>query len=82
MKKKLLAALLAIALVAGLAGCGDKQDPQENTDISKEDKTSVERVSLKDLDVESIVTLGEYKGLEWKPEAVTVTDADVDELFT
>ena len=29
MKKKLLAALLAIALVAGLAGCGDKQDPQE-----------------------------------------------------
>ena len=82
MKKKLLAALLAIALVAGLAGCGDKQDPQENTDISKEDETSVERVLLKDLDVESIVTLGEYKKLEWKPEAVTVTDADVDELFT
>ena len=81
MKKKLLAALLAIALVAGLAGCGDKQDPQENTDISKEDETSVERVLLKDLDVESIVTLGEYKKLEWKPEAVTVTDADVDDVL-
>lgn len=81
MKKKLLAAALVVAMVAGFAGCGDKKNPEENTQTSKEQEVASPRINLKEVDVDSIVTLGEYKGLKLKVSDVTVEDESVEELF-
>lgn len=77
MKKKLILLLAAVMAVFMLAGCGDKEDKKEETLDSGENAESggdTANVTLKDFDVDALVTLGEYKGLE-----VTVREATVDE---
>lgn len=63
--KKRIGNILAIVLAAGmLTGCG-----KENAGTS-----------LKDMDVEKYVTLGEYSGLEITVDPIAVSDSEVEEL--
>ena len=75
MKKRFIVLLAAVIAVFMLAGCGDKEDKKEETpDSSESEGTNTDNVTLKDFDVDALVTLGEYKGLE-----VTVPEPSVDE---
>lgn len=76
MKKKLILLLAAVMAVFMLAGCGDKENKKEETSDTGEsaENSDKDSVTLKDFDVDALVTLGKYKGLE-----VTVQKAAVDE---
>lgn len=83
----LFTAILAFSL---LAGCGDKKETEETKDANTKVETTEDtaetvsdntastapavNVTLKDYDVLSLVTLGEYKGLE-----ATVAEAKVED---
>lgn len=71
MKKKTLGLLAAILSVCMLAGCG-AEDTGDGTGAATDAGT--ESTTLKDMDVDKCVTLGEYKGL-----AVSVDTVEVDE---
>lgn len=71
MKKKTLGLLAAVLSVCMLAGCGAK-DTGDGTGAATDAGT--ESTTLKDMDVDKCVTLGEYKGL-----AVSVDTVEVDE---
>ena len=64
MQKKLLAIVLGMALAVSVVGCGNKTDTY--TELNSNLKSKVK-------------TLGEYKGLTYSWEEVTVTDQEVDE---
>ena len=76
MKKKTLGLLAAVLSVAMLTGCGAK-DTGETTGSTSQGTT--DSVVLKDLDVDTYVTLGEYKGLE---ASVDTVEVDEDEWNT
>lgn len=81
MKKGIVAILLAGMMTALLSGCGNKENPAEESGTAAEETTEASEngqeaagVMLADYDVSTLVTLGEYKGLE-----VTVAGPAVDE---
>lgn len=80
MKKRQLALLLTACLALTLfAGCGDKKETEENSDNNTESAAEATSegayATLKDYNVDGLVTLGEYKGLE-----VTVPAPSVNEI--
>lgn len=70
MKKRIMLLMTALLTVAMLGGCG-KENAAEGEDTEGKAANSV---TLKDFDVDKLVTLGEYKGLE-----VVVAEPTVDE---
>lgn len=75
MKKRKIALLLTACLALTLfAGCGDKKETEDNSETNTEAVSGDTNVTLKDYNVDELVTLGAYKGLE-----VTVAGPSVDE---
>ena len=72
MKKKWICVVMMVSALAlaMLAGCGKKDD--ETNDTPQE-------IALKDVDVESIVKLGEYKGLKVQVPEKEVSEEELDE---
>lgn len=73
MKKRMMLLLTALLAVVMLGGCGEKNEGNAADGEVTEGKAE-NNVTLKDFDVDKLVTLGEYKGLE-----VTVSQPVVDE---
>ncbi len=72
---------LGLAFVLLLGGCGKRQGVAEQTEAALAVVQSAEEdgyIYLRDVDLASIVTLGEYKGLEVSLPAVQVEEADVE----
>ena len=85
MKKK-LALMMTVALTMGLfAGCGSDESTESgesNTGSAvTENSTTVEAISVTDMNVEDYVTIGEYKGLAVTVAEPSVTDADVEDYM-
>lgn len=80
MKKKLLAALLAVSMVLSISACGTKETEQ-NAQGENESKelTDLSTVSTRDINTDEYVTLGEYEGLDVTVDTYSVSDADVEE---
>lgn len=82
MKKKLLAALLAVSMVMSLCACNSEKEDTQTTETGETAQTAkVGTVSSKDFNVEDYVTVGDYKGLEVTVDVVNFTDADVETQF-
>ncbi len=80
MKKKLLAALLAVSMVMSLCACGsDKETTSESAETTESTQAGV--VSSADYNVDDYVTVGDYSGLEVTADVVTFTDEDVETQF-
>lgn len=90
MKRKMLARAAvfcaAVLLSGALAGCG-KTGSGESTGgtengSSKESsqETSVDRINLKDIDVNKYVTVGDYKSIRVEKREVTVSDSELEEF--
>ena len=73
MKKRLMAFLLAGCMVCSVAACGTA-DKAEN-EVQTEEGTTEEDSAL---GTSTIVELGAYKGLTYKPYDTTVTDEEVE----
>ena len=94
MKKKLAVLLITAMTVSMISACGtDKAKTEEGQTVEAESSTteagteaagteSTEPILLKDYDVESVVTLNEYKGMAVSLTKPTVTDAEVDSYIT
>lgn len=65
MKKRICSLLLAIAAIGVLGGCGSKEEEK----------------SLKDMNVDKYVTIGEYKGLEISLSPVSVDETELNTLI-
>lgn len=83
--KKSIVLLTAFALWAGiLTGCGGGTNDEANTGTNEEADAGTNEEAdagvayLKDVDVDEIVTLGEYKGIEISLAKVAVTEEDID----
>ena len=96
MKKRKLAAVLALAVALTVAGCGDKkestqentktetQDTKTETDEATEDITKDAEGHVVAVDVDDIskyVTLGVYKNLEVEVTKSQVTDESVEQYI-
>ena len=96
MKKRKLAAVLALAVALTVAGCGDKkestqentktetQDTKTETDEATEDITKDAEGHVVAVDVDDIskyVTLGDYKNLEVEVTKSQVTDESVEQYI-
>lgn len=91
MKKKLVYLLMTAMLAGMLSACGgetsgEAKEPQaagtESEAVEGSESGSaaqVKEVVLKDLDVESLVTLNEYKGMAVTLQKPTVSEEEVDE---
>ncbi len=85
MKKKMIAraaVFCAAVLMTGvLTGCG-KTESGENgsSQESSQEAPAVERITLKDIEVEKYVTVGDYKSIRAEKQEVTVRDSDLEEL--
>lgn len=90
MKKKLAVLLITAMTVSMISACGtDKEKTEEGQTVESTTEAEgstqtedVETVLLKDYDVESIVSLNEYKGMTVELTKPTVTDAEVDSYIT
>lgn len=94
MKKKIAVLLIAAMTVSMISACGaDKVKTEEGQAQTTESSTSeeetqvseaesAETILLKDYDVESVVTLNNYKGMAVTLTKPTVTDADTDSYIS
>lgn len=80
MKKKLLAALLAVSMVMSLCACNSEKEGEAQTETT-EATGKAGTVSTKDFKAEDYVTVGDYEGLEVTVDVVNFTDADVETQF-
>ena len=89
MKKKLLSLLMAVTMVATLAGCGSNNNNSPNSTTTDSSDTSNKEVEAADYYASAqknaevykqYVTLGNYKGIEVKVDnsSVAVSDEDVE----
>ncbi len=89
MKKKFLSLLMAVTMVATLAGCGSNNNNSTNSTTSDSNDTSNKEVEAADYYASAqknaevykqYVTLGNYKGIEVKVDksSLTVSDDDVE----
>lgn len=86
MKKKLLAALLAVSMVMSLCACGsgkegEKTETTETTENAGATESKAGVVSTKDYNPDEYVTVGDYEGIEVTVDVVNFTDADVEKSF-
>lgn len=83
MKKKLLAALLAVSMVMSLCACTSEKEGEttETTETAETTETKAGVVSTKDYNPEDYVTVGAYEGIEVTVDVVNFTDADVESQF-
>lgn len=83
MKKRLLALLMtacvATTAVIGFTGCGDEKEDKEETASGIVAMADIEADIYKDID--SLVELGEYKGIAVEAEKVIVSDEEVQEYI-
>lgn len=89
MKKKFVYFLMTAMMAGMISACGSTESKEEGqTQTQTEDRTGTEdeagtkeqteEIVLKDLDVESHVTLNEYKGMSVTLQKPTVSDEEVD----
>lgn len=78
MKKKLLAALLAVSMVMSLCACSSDDEKTETTETTE---TAAGVVSSKDFNPDDYVTVGAYEGLEVAVDVVNFTEDDVEVQF-
>lgn len=74
--RNVFAMLLVVCMMAG-CGSADSNNGDSNADADKQ----VQEEALANLVVEDYVTLGEYKNLEVAIEAVSVTEAEIQDLM-
>lgn len=80
MKKKLLAALLAVSMVLSMSACGTKETEQNaQGETGSEELTDLSTVSTRDINTDEYVTIGEYTGLDVTVDTYSFSDADVEE---
>lgn len=80
MKKKLLAALLAVSMVLSMSACGTKETEQNaQGESGSQELTDRSTVSTRDINTDEYVTLGEYTGLDVTVDTYGFSDADVEE---
>lgn len=80
MKKKLLAALLAVSMVLSMSACGSKETEQNaQGESGSQELTDRSTVSTRDINTDEYVTLGEYTGLDVTVDTYGFSDADVEE---
>lgn len=77
MKKKLLAALLAVSMVMSLCACNSEKEGEAQTETME----TLDVLSTKDFKAEDYVTVGDYEGLEVTVDVVNFSDADVEAQF-
>lgn len=94
MKRKLAMLLIAAMAVTVLGGCGsDAQNKAsgtgevatqetDGTTVSSGEGSAAGIAALKDMDVDSLVTLGEYKGLAVTASPAAVDDSQWDQLVS
>jgi len=81
MKKKLLAALLAVSMVMSLCACNSEKETQTTETADTTTTAEAGKLSSKDFNATDYVTVGDYSGLEVEVEVVNFTDADVEKQF-
>ncbi|MDE6607219.1 MAG: trigger factor [Lachnospiraceae bacterium] len=92
MKKKFVYFLMTAMMAGMISACGSTESKEEGqTQTQTEDRTGTEdeagtkeqteEIVLKDLDVESHVTLNEYKGMSVTLQKPTVSDEEVDAVI-
>ena len=79
MKKKLLAALLAVSMVMTLCACKSKKEETAATESTETAKVGT--VSSKDYNPDDYVTIADYSGIEITVDVVNFTDEDVEKQF-
>ncbi|MBQ8527507.1 MAG: trigger factor [Lachnospiraceae bacterium] len=79
MKKKLLAALLAVSMVMTLCACNSKKEETAATESTETAKVGT--VSSKDYNPDDYVTIADYSGIEITVDVVNFTDEDVEKQF-
>lgn len=87
MKKRWLTFIMTALVIGMLSGCGQTEKRETETKLKEtkieeatEDKSEdVTDFSLRDINVDDYVTLGEYKGLVIELEGPEVTDEELDE---
>ena len=77
MKKKFLAALLAVSMVASLCACGNQTEPTDDSQAT-ETTTNANKKSTRDYNAEEYVTVGALENLTANTDVYTFTDADVE----
>jgi len=85
MKKYVMILAMVFTMGAILTGCGDKKETAEEkqeAEVTDEaeaaaEETVVDAPSLDDLDLDKIVELGQYKGLQVEKSVIEVTDEAV-----
>lgn len=96
MKKKLAVLLVTAMTVSMMSACGTDKKTEDNQTQTAETENSAategnteaagtettETILLKDYDVESVVTLSEYKGMAVKLTKPTITEAEVESYIT
>lgn len=88
MKKKMIARIAvfcaAILMTGVLAGCGSSETENGESGSNREsgqETPSVKRITLKDIEVEKYVTLGDYKGIRVEKREVIVDEDELKELM-
>ena len=88
MKKKMIARIAvfcaAILMTGVLAGCGSSETENGESGSNREsgqETPSVKRITLKDIEVEKYVTLGDYKGIRVDKREVIVDEDELKELM-
>lgn len=81
MKKKLLAALLAVSMVMSLCACNSEKEGDTATETTESKEVTAGVVSTKDFNPDDYVTLGDYEGLEVTVDVVYFTEEDVETQF-
>ena len=84
MKRKMIArtaVFCAAVLMAGaLAGCGKTGNGESTGGTESSQETPAEKFTLKDIDVEKYVTVGDYKSIRVEKQEVTVSDSELEEM--
>ncbi len=81
MKKKLLAALLAVSMVMSLCACNSEKEGDATTETTESATAKAGAVSSKDFNPDDYVTVGDFEGIEVTVDVVNFTDADVEAQF-
>lgn len=77
MKKKLVAFMLVVSMMAALTACNSDADADNQSEGTSEAAT-LGVVSTKDYDPDEYVTIQDYEGVEVTVDVVNYTDADVE----